>query len=174
MLLRCYIGQRLAAYYAQPSDLVVGYGKEINFSRLWGEAHYRRLYRQQYEAQRGQWMTPVELFRPYYSYCFADYIAQDYLSTSDQVVAERIDVVELGAGRGTNADALMTRWKAKFPDLYEKLRYTVVDSSPTLHQLQQKVFGEGIHGDKVEVRLVDLTEVAEGRYVLKSIERCGS
>lgn len=166
LLLRHYIRERLAAYYAQPSNLVIGYyeGESIDFSKLWGEAHFRFRYNKLYKSQKGQWMTPVELFKPYYSYCFADYVANDFLKKDH--TSSRIHVIELGAGRGTNANAFMTQWKNKYPELYEKLDFTAVDSSPTLHRHQQTVVGSSTHGHKVNIRLVDLMDVAEKKVEL--------
>jgi hypothetical protein len=172
MLLRNYIRDKLAAYYAQPSNSVIGYydGKSINFSSLWGEAHFRYLHRKLYKARKGQWMTPVELFKPYYSYCFADYIAMDLRAKqqehSNPSRFSKVEVIELGAGRGTNANLFLKRWQDRFPDLYEKVLYTVLDSSPTLHACQQKVLQAGSHDPKVNFKLVDLMDVAENRVKL--------
>lgn len=172
MLLRNYIRNKLAAYYGQPSNSVIGYydGKSINFSRLWGEAHFRYLHRKLYKARKGQWMTPVELFKPYYSYCFADYVAMDLrakqLEHSNPSHLNKVEVIELGAGRGTNANLFLNRWQDRFPDIYEKVTYTVLDSSPTLHSYQQKVLQAGSHGHKVNLKLVDLMDVAENRVRL--------
>jgi hypothetical protein len=190
-LLRHHIGKRLGAYYAQSSDKVVGTlaAGEINFSWLLGEAHYRHVYRQRYRTQKGQWMTPVELFRPYYSHCFADFMAKDVMmsttrsdsgtstSQGNNDDSDRpIRIVELGAGRGTNAQCILSRWKDKYPDLYHRLQsYTLVDSSPSLHKLQKRTLqlqddnradGHGTHGERVDFRLVDLMAVAEGESSL--------
>lgn len=172
MLLRKYIRDKLAAYYAQPSNMVIGYydGKAIDFSRLWGEAHFRHLHRKLYKARRGQWMTPVELFKPHYSYCFADYVANDLKGKQQQnnnnSYSDRVEIIELGAGRGTNANLFLTRWQDQYPDLYEKVIYTVLDSSPTLHEHQKEVVGAGSHGCKVKIKLVDLLDVAEKKEQL--------
>jgi len=144
--------------------------RDICFSSLWGEAHYRLVFQRLYEEQEGQWMTPVELFSPHYSNIFADYIAKDCTMTSipsNDDDKRKISVVELGAGRGTNALCMLSRWKEKWPSLYNRLSYTIVDSSPTLQDLQRnRLLSDGRHFDKVSFALIDLMDVAEGRIEL--------
>jgi hypothetical protein len=73
MLVRKFIGQRLAEYYAQPANAVVGSTSTytatstspseslVQLGRLLGEWHWRRVYKQLYLEQEGHWLTPVEL-----------------------------------------------------------------------------------------------------------------
>ena len=104
MLVRRFIGRRLAAYYAQPSHKVVGRSTELEtvaakgiggnnsnansnindnansnlLSSLLGEWHWKRVFRRIYEEREGHWLTPVELFQPHYSYVLGDFCAQYY------------------------------------------------------------------------------------------------
>lgn len=115
------------------------------------------------------WLTPSELFTPFYSNILANFVYRsmnDSLQNSD---ADTFDIVELGGGRGTNANALLDYLKANRRDMYERLdRYTIFDTSPTLHDLQREVLlknslGEyGTHADKINLRNVDLMDIAEG------------
>jgi SAM-dependent MidA family methyltransferase len=165
--LRRYIGQRLADYYAQPSNAVVGAASStVNFANLWGEWHWKRVYRNLYQNdQKGQWLTPVEIFRPYYSQALAEYC----LSQSS---SEEFEIVELGGGRGTNASGILNHLQDQHPDAYERLSsYTIVDSSPTLHELQQELLlGDNSvttnHSSKLNFLLKDLTDVAESNTEL--------
>jgi Putative S-adenosyl-L-methionine-dependent methyltransferase len=99
MLVRRLLHQRLAAYYAQSADAVVGSvnlasntagpaitASPLALSRLWGQWHWKRLYARLYENNRGQWLTPVELFQPYYSNTIANFIVSS-LSVDADVVA---------------------------------------------------------------------------------------
>jgi len=166
--LRRYIANRLGDYYAQPPNHVVGsFSKDINYKSLFGEWHWKRLCKDLYERdQLGQWLTPVELFRPYYSQVFAEYVAQQ-LSKEKSKKGYKFDIVEMGGGRGTNAEAILTQLQSNFPDIYEQLRnYTIVDSSPSLHELQKRVLLDGGHGTKLKFSLKDLTDVAESNTEL--------
>lgn len=115
------------------------------------------------------WLTPCELFTPFYSNILANFVHRsmnDSLQNSD---ADTFEIVELGGGRGTNANALLDYLKANHRDMYERLdRYTIFDTSPTLHDLQREVLlknslGEyGTHTEKINLRNVDLMDIAEG------------
>jgi len=72
-LIRSVLSRRLADYYGQPSDIVVGRSAELTkdsklLSSLLGEWHWRRVYKKIYEEREGQWLTTVELFQPHYSF----------------------------------------------------------------------------------------------------------
>ena len=177
MLVRKYIGARLASYYAQPSEKVVGslpktesIKNSINFKALFGEYHWKRVFKQIYEQQKGQWMTPVELFYPYYSNILANFIATQHRNqthridgNNEQSISENeVHIVELGCGRGTNANCILSYLHEYHPELYSKCTYYLFDSSHTLHSLQNDLLGKSQHGDKVKLILKDLVEVAEG------------
>lgn len=158
MLVRQYLGQRLASYYAQPSRKVVGSISTdgISFSSLWGEWHWRREYRRLYQQQEGQWLTPVELFRPYFSNVLANFVYE----TCD--TEEAVEIVELGGGRGTNANLVLSHLQQTRPEFYERIHsYTIIDSSPSLFELQQETLLNGHHAGKVRFSQKDLLDVAE-------------
>jgi len=174
MLLRKFIAQRLAEDYAQPSNSVIGCaGAPINFSRLLGGWHWRRLYARAYKDQEGQWLTPVELFKPYYSNTLAEFVVSaagggaagtdSDKSSSTSSSEEEVHIVELGGGRGTNAALILSHLHDVHPTVYDRLSYTIFDASPSLHELQQQVVSESGHGDKCSFVLNDMTDVAEGR-----------
>jgi len=195
LLARHYVSRRLAAYYAQPAQAVVGSpANAIDFRSLWGEWHWKRLYGRLYrEQQLGQWLTPVELFQPYYSNVVANYVAEAAAATATATAVTEgdenvgndddsnnstvaIEIVELGGGRGTNALCVLDHIRAVHPALYGRIRsYTVVDSSPTLAALQEErlLRGEGTnrHADVVKIERKDVLDVAEGR---QSLFACGS
>jgi SAM-dependent MidA family methyltransferase len=135
------------------------------FSSLLGEWHWRYVFRKMYEGRQGHWLTPVELFQPHYSHVLGNFCArqQQQQSSSSSSSSLGFEIVELGCGRGTNADLLLTYLKETKPDTYGSLRsYTLVDVSPSLHNLQRKTLSDGPHADKVRFELIDLTDVAEG------------
>jgi SAM-dependent MidA family methyltransferase len=165
MLARNRIGQRLAEYYAQPSSAVVGsnVSKALNLSSLWGESHWKRLIKRLYEENEGQWLTPVELFKPFYSNILANFIANNTLDEG------AVEIVELGGGRGTNALLILDYLQRTHPQIYDRMRYTIIDSSPTLLELQrEKILVQGNHEHKVHLEQKDLTDVAEKRVPLLS------
>jgi hypothetical protein len=170
-LVRTYVGKRLADYYAQPADRVVGHSSGVNNSNLsWllGEFHWRRRFKKLYEEREGHWLTPVELFQPYYSHILANYCLDSHSfmtqhpETADSTSCNTgFEIVELGGGRGTNAELILSHLQEKEPDLYDRLTYTIVDSSPSLHKLQRELLEGGEHAARVRYVLKDLTNVAE-------------
>lgn len=162
-LVRRHVGQQLAAYYAQPANLVVGKSTlvdESNLSSLMGEWHWKRVFQRMYDEREGHWLTPVELFRPHYSKVLADFCVnatEGFGSSSD------LEIFELGGGRGTNALLILDHLSEMHPEIYSKLTYTLVDSSPSLHQLQQNVLLQSNHADRVRFEMKDLMDVAESK-----------
>ena len=181
MLLRKFIGERLSSYYAQSADAVVSSPPPllpIKFHQLLlGEWQWRQLLNRLYREQKGQWFTPVELFKPYYSNTVANFITThcrtDNIETKlkhEPCAADggTIEIVELGGGRGTNAVSVLDHLEQHQPDLYHRVQYLILDSSPTLHQLQKKRLRASSHADKVSFVLKDLLKVAEGQTQLLS------
>lgn len=184
-LVRNYVGRQLAEYYAQPATDVVGRRGSIDnkgsddnddtkssttstnpLSSLWGEWHWKRVFLKLYDTRQGQWLTPVELFKPHYSHILGNFCTeQAKLFDSD----EAFEIVELGCGRGTNASLILSYLKEIKPAMYNKLRsYTLVDSSPPLHALQKDLLADGDHASKLRFELMDLVDVAEKRRSLIS------
>ena len=116
------------------------------------------------------WLTPVELFFPYYSNILANFVSISMSSTMKKMHNEDeegvFDIVELGGGRGTNAVALLDHLRAFHPNVYDRLQsYTIFDTSPTLHKLQKNVLlGDGSsHSDRVKLINVDMMDIVEGK-----------
>lgn len=173
-LVRRYIGGRLFEYYSQPADRVVGRASSVEKTRLsslLGEWHWRRLLQRYYEEREGHWLTPVELFQPHFSRILGDFschtveMARKSGSTPTIGGDTSWEIIELGGGRGTNAKLLLSYLQEYKPEMYQQLKYTLVDSSPSLHRLQQEVLMNTEHANHVEFRLVDLMDVADSRYV---------
>jgi Putative S-adenosyl-L-methionine-dependent methyltransferase len=209
LLVRQHIHQRLHRYYAQPAAAVVGgtaattadAGKmaatHIPFRRLWGEWDWKRRYRALYEQTSGQWLTPVELFAPHYSHAVARWIAATVRSTAASNAvpppSTRIEIVEIGGGRGTNARLVLEYLRAHHnEDVYRHLsQYRLVDASSTLLELQRDTVDPGRRhyssttaatvgiddeeeekkekedaAARVTFERLDMLDVAEGRSVL--------
>lgn len=179
MLVRKQIHKLLSSYYNQPHNAVVGSipSKEyehnaLNFKSILGEWHWRRMYQGLYKNQAGQWLTPVELFRPYFSSIIANFIAteMDKVKNINKDV-QKLEIVELGGGRGTNCLCILDHLQNKYPEVYVNLEsYTIMDSSPTLLNLMKNVLiknpeNSQRHRDKVSLKEVDMMDISEGRSV---------
>jgi len=190
MLVRKRIGQALGAYYAQPAHRVVGgalvegsssspttsnTAPSMNFKSLWGEWQYRRLvgklYQQQDLHEKGRWLTSVELMRPYYSQCLANFVAAEaraYWQTPQcranqaQPQKQSIDIVELGGGRATNASIILSHLQEAHPDVFAQIHsYTLMDASPSLLELQEQTLQATNHASLVKLELKNAMDMAE-------------
>lgn len=167
ILLRRYICKRLAEYYAQPAERVIGKSpRSINFSSLLNEWHWKQKYKQVYKEQQGMWLTPVELFRPHFSNVLANFVSDSMTTSMSNLDGDGgFEIVELGGGRGTNANAVLNHLRDCHSDMYDRLdSYSIFDTSSTLHDLQREVLIDGSqHADKVKLINIDMMNVAEGR-----------
>lgn len=103
MLLRKYIHELLSSYYKQPHSAVVGAvnpglgTNPINFRWILGRWHWQIVHRYLYRKQTGQWLTPVELFRPFYSRIVGNFIAKEAGSCSiGPANQEKLEIIEIG------------------------------------------------------------------------------
>jgi SAM-dependent MidA family methyltransferase len=63
----------------------------------------------------------------------------------------QIEVLELGPGRGLFAQDVLDWSQKQFPDFYEALHYTLVETSPALRQRLESAFRDRIGAGKVSV-----------------------
>jgi hypothetical protein len=69
----------------------------IDFGNLWGAREYRRVVAQLYTAKKEAWLTPVEVFAPYYSHALAHYMLNSPFGQ------KQLEIYEIGGGSGSNA-----------------------------------------------------------------------
>jgi SAM-dependent MidA family methyltransferase len=74
----------------------------------------------------------------------------------------RIDLVELGPGRGLFAQDVLDWSEKKFPDFYRALRYVLVESSPALRERIKHTLGPHLEAGKAELTALDPRNGASG------------
>ncbi|KAF8587854.1 DUF185-domain-containing protein [Ramaria rubella] len=86
---------------------------------------------------RQVWHTPTELFKPWYGQAIAQCILSEYMLKSypyDDLV-----IYEVGAGNGTLANDVLDYVRDEYPpEVYERVRYNIIEISPQLAELQRK------------------------------------
>jgi hypothetical protein len=123
----------------------------LAFTKMLGRADYEKALRSLYaEHEQGHWLTPVEIFQPWYSQAIASWLVETRVPT------EPVRVVEIGGGNGTNAGHILDYLQLQRPDVYETCRYTIAEISPSLAQKQRARLAR--HGDKVDVRVQSFLE----------------
>lgn len=134
-LLRDFIRSRLYAPsgYFQAHNTVVRLPEPqpVPFRSLGGQPEYLHRLSVQYAASDG-WLTPSEIFRPYYSQGIASYVSRA-LSHPNTLA-----VVEIGAGTGSFAQSFCTSWSisAAQPLLSS---YSIVEVSKPLFEQQKRL-----------------------------------
>jgi SAM-dependent MidA family methyltransferase len=81
------------------------------------------------------WVTPVELFKPYYGYTIANFM----LNQLESAKTRKLRVLEMGPGTGTFADSMLDFFKNYDLDIYRECEYTFVEISPQLAALCEEL-----------------------------------
>lgn len=77
---------------------------------------------------KNAWVTPSELFKPYFSYA----VANCMLYQMDNLGQRKLRVLEIGPGTGSFADSLLDFMKNYNLEMYRNCEYTFVEISPEL------------------------------------------
>jgi hypothetical protein len=97
-------------------------------------------------------MTPVEIFKPYYAQAIAKYMI-DVLKGRNQLdtfnASSPFCLTEIGGGNGSCAVGILDFLRDNYPSLYEHTRYEIIDVSKPFHEMQKKVLAD--HGSKVKL-----------------------
>ncbi|KAJ3070158.1 hypothetical protein HDU98_006818 [Podochytrium sp. JEL0797] len=96
------------------------------------------------ESVRQVWHTPTELFKPHYGNALANYI----LKTHGPTNPNPLKIYEIGAGNGTLAKNMLDFIQQRFPNVYARTEYTIVEISSKLAGKQRKRM---LVGDQLEV-----------------------
>ena len=107
----------------------------VNFNELGGVAEYRLMLKEMYEKRGVAWMTPCEIFAPWYSYAIADYV----LDERGDKNTTPLNLVEFGGGNGTNMMHMLDYIKLRNPELYERTNAIMVDISPAMSERQREL-----------------------------------
>lgn len=124
----------------------------LPFNSMKGEFDYRKTVADLYAKNLGKWMTPVEIFAPYYSVALANYILTSRRS-------KELHLIEIGGGRGTNMLHLLDHIQAIRGDVYQRIQVTMVEISPRLAEYQQRTLAK--HADKCTFLRCSAQEIAQ-------------
>ncbi|KAF1315951.1 putative s-adenosyl-l-methionine-dependent methyltransferase mida, partial [Globisporangium splendens] len=106
--------------------------ESIDFTNLWGAFDYRREVASLYKEKKEAWLTPVEVFAPYYSHAIAKYML------NSPFFHKHMTIYEIGGGAGTNALHILNYLKDNAPDVYLKTKYTLIEISPVMAERQRQ------------------------------------
>ncbi|KAF0696747.1 Aste57867_12506 [Aphanomyces stellatus] len=120
-------------YFTSESREVLHAPKEpMDFNDFWGKGEYKAALTKLYEMDKEAWMTPVEVFYPYYSHAIANYMLMSPFTT------DKLSIYEIGGGAGTNAKCILDYIRDQAPALYEETTYTMIEISPRMAARQRE------------------------------------
>ncbi|KAH7105997.1 DUF185-domain-containing protein [Auriculariales sp. MPI-PUGE-AT-0066] len=82
------------------------------------------------------WHTPTELFRPWYGQAIAQCLVSEYLLK--YFPYEDLIIYEVGAGNGTLGTNILDFIRERYPDVYERTRYRIIEISKSLAENQKR------------------------------------
>ena len=137
-----------APYFSKPvfASPASGAGAALPFASLQGRAAYDARVAALYAASARGWLTPVELFAPWYSYA----IARCVLAAAPAEAPLR--VYEVGGGTGAHARHFLDYVRAAAPARYARpggVSYTILEISPQLCQRQGEALEAAGHARSV-------------------------
>lgn len=89
-----------------------------------GYYDYRQHLEQNYPPNA--WLTPSELFRPYFGYALALHIERQFRLHSRKGASTPLRIVEVGPGRGGLAFSILDYFRQFARDLFRIIRYDAV------------------------------------------------
>ncbi|CAL8470142.1 g9684 [Coccomyxa elongata] len=164
MQLRNYLHRSLydpteGYFTASKSTIPVGsIGKPLEFNKLLGQADYLSAVKEHYNHLQASWLTPSEIFTPYYGCAIANFILDKHSQMAEPGTPLRI--FEIGGGTGTLARDILDHLRASVPDVYREVDYRMVEISPVLAQLQERTVADvGGHSDHFQVECRDAADL---------------
>ncbi|TPP54026.1 putative S-adenosyl-L-methionine-dependent methyltransferase family protein [Leishmania donovani] len=115
--------------------MTTGYFDPIPFASLRNQHDYERYATKLHESTPG-FVTPTQLFQPYYGWVLAEYLVTTHRAKFDP--REPLIVYDIGAGTGALALSVLDYLAEHFPDLYAACEYHAVEQNPHLIQLEKR------------------------------------
>ena len=119
------------------------------------------------------WVTPCELFKPYYSYTVANFM----LSQLEKKKFPQLKVLEIGPGTGTFADSCLDFFKNYDLQLYRGAEYVFCEISPQLAEKCEETMRERhpqlFHNNQIKIfnsSIMDLNQSLKGKTFVVGLE----
>ncbi|KAN0031719.1 hypothetical protein ACTFIV_005585 [Dictyostelium citrinum] len=89
-----------------------------------------------YKSLEHAWLTPVEIFKPYYSWSISNYIIEKFKQIQINQADAKLKIYEIGAGSGTNALNILNHIRDNHKEIYDAMEYKIIEISKPLAQKQ--------------------------------------
>lgn len=132
-----FINDRLYAksegYFTKKETQLGFMDKPIPFPDIFGYEDYSKMLHERYP--KNAWLTPSEIFKPYYGMTignYIDFIMKQMQSKGTAARGQQVKIIEVGAGNGSAAVAILNFYKLYRPSSYKNIQYTIVEISEPL------------------------------------------
>ena len=85
----------------------------------------------------GDFFTSSELDK-----AFGNLLAEQFVEIFNKLNTENFKIVEIGAGKGYLAHDILEHLKNKYPEIYKRLNYTIIEKSPYHIEIQKTILKE--------------------------------
>lgn len=156
-LLRDYIEQSLyhatKGYFSNSTPPILpSLSKTTSLNALRDQQAYQLDVSSVYRRHDHGWMTPVQLFSPHLSNAIANRILHTSSNKEEEDEDGLIHVIEIGPGVGTLAKDILNYMPHR---ILKRLRYSLVEISPTLSRLQASALSDWIEAGVVNPVVAD-------------------
>ncbi|CEG46067.1 Putative S-adenosyl-L-methionine-dependent methyltransferase MidA [Plasmopara halstedii] len=133
----------------------------IDFGNLWGAREYRNVVAKLYMDSAEAWLTPVEIFAPFYSHAVARYML------NSPFFRQPLNIYEIGGGSGSNALHILNFLKEQVPTVYANTKYTLIEISSVMAERQRKRVA-AVHPQQCTIVNEDILNFAEAHAPITS------
>ncbi|TFY64926.1 hypothetical protein EVJ58_g2312, partial [Rhodofomes roseus] len=146
MLVRDFIEDSLYnphyGYFPKQADIFTAI-EPVQFGKLKNLVQFEEVVARKYAEYgpdgegpgRQIWHTPTELFKPWYGQAIAQCLVSEYLLK--YFPYEDFIIYEIGAGNGTLALDILDYIQDRYPEVYDRTQYKIIEISENLAQLQR-------------------------------------
>ena len=135
-LVRDFIYDRLYhptnGYFCQKDIQIGELKKHIDFKSMIGYDDYKHFLYENYPENA--WLTPSELFKPWYGFTIANYIHTVMKKLRLDPKITKIRIIEVGAGAGSTLDSILVFFNNYEQALYNLLEFNIIEISPQMCQ----------------------------------------
>lgn len=159
--------------YFNNQQRIINTINKINWSTVTSKQQYIKILDALYSSSDTAWLTPVELYQPYYGYTICNWLLEKYLgechiytnqlSQLSQLSPDKFkpfNIIEIGGGTGTLCCNVLDYIQNTYPCIYDQIQYTIIDYSVRLHKLQHTALYKHINNNRVILQnksAVDIT-----------------
>ncbi|KAG5505007.1 hypothetical protein JKF63_04454 [Porcisia hertigi] len=148
--------------------MTTGYFDPIPFASLRNQYDYERYVTKLHESTPG-FVTPTQLFQPYYGWVLAEYLVTTHRAKFDP--REPLIVYDVGAGTGALALSVLDYLAEHFADLYATCEYHAVEQNPHLVPvLRNKLIHHYHHVSIHHLSMLNWRQLEKRRCIVLAVE----